>query len=243
LWGNPVYNWLALKKTGYAWWLERIRHNLALFDRVRLDHFRGFFRYWQVPAGSKTAKNGKWAKGPGKEFFDIVFKHFPRQALIAEDLGRITPDVKKFVEESNLSGMRVIQFAFPGRPGGAGITTNPHLPHNHVRNSVCYTGTHDNNTAVGWFKDASREQINQIGDYLGHKPKANDINWDFIRLAMSSPADLSIIPVQDILGLGEEARMNRPAESKGNWQWRLKSAQLTSIVANKLASFTQTFGR
>jgi 4-alpha-glucanotransferase len=238
LWGNPVYHWLSLKKTNYAWWLERIKHNLALFDRVRLDHFRGFFRYWQVPAGSKTAKNGKWAKGPGKEFFDVVFKHFPKQSLIAEDLGRITPDVREFVEESGLAGMRVIQFAFGGNP-----STNQHWPHNHVRNSVCYTGTHDNNTAVGWFKEANREQIEQLGDYLGHKPKANEIYWELIRLALASVADLVIIPVQDTLGLDAEARMNHPAVHKGNWRWRMKHGQLTSKVAKKLAGLTQNYGR
>jgi 4-alpha-glucanotransferase len=257
LWGNPVYNWLALKKTGYRWWLERIKHNLALFDRVRLDHFRGFFRYWRVPAGDKTAKNGKWMKGAGRDFFNVVFKRFPKSSIIAEDLGHITPDVKSFVKKSGLAGMRVIQFGFGSRH--AGTATNPHLPHNHVRNSICYTGTHDNNTAVGWFKEANAEQKKRLFDYLsslslrgaqrrsnldfGHKPKAKDINWDFIRLAMNSPADLAIIPVQDILGLGSEARMNHPAASKGNWQWRLKPGLLTPQIAKKLATLTETFGR
>jgi 4-alpha-glucanotransferase len=248
LWGNPVYNWLALKKTGYRWWLEQIRHNLALFDRVRLDHFRGFFRYWRVRAGDKTAKNGKWMKGPGRDFFDVVFKCFPRQAIIAEDLGLITPDVKSFVKRSGLAGMRVIQFGFGGprsclRQEDAGAK-NPHFPKNHIKNSVVYTGTHDNNTAVGWFtKEATKKQKSKLFDYIGHKTQPNTINWDFIQMAMGSPADLAIIPVQDILGLGEEARMNRPAASKGNWVWRLKPGQLTPQISKKLATLTETFGR
>ena len=247
LWGNPTYHWLALKKTNYSpgrdplwdWWLERLRHNLTLFDRVRLDHFRGFFRYWRVPAGSKTAAKGKWAKGPGKKFFDVVFKRFPIQKVIAEDLGYITPDVKSFVKKSGLAGMRVLQFGFGGNP-----ETNPHFLKNHIKNSVCYTGTHDNNTIVGWFtKEANKQQKNRLFECLGHKPKANEIHWELIRLALSSVSNLVIIPVQDILGLCENARMNRPASSKGNWKWLLEAKELTRQISGKLAGLTQSHDR
>ena len=243
LWGNPTYNWLALKKNRYLWWIERLRHNLAMFDRVRLDHFRGFFRYWRVLAGEQSAKNGKWMKGPGGNFFDAIFKQIPKQAVIAEDLGYITPDVKRFVKKSGLYGMRVIQFGFGGSRR-AGTETNPHFPKNHIKNSVVYTGTHDNNTAVGWFKkEATAEQKSRLFDCLGHKPRANDIHWEMIRLAMSSVADIAIIPFQDVLGLDENARMNRPSSVRGNWQWRLRPGQLTLQISKKLAKLTQITGR
>jgi len=239
LWGNPVYNWKALRKTGYFWWIERLRHNLTMFDCVRLDHFRGFFHFWRVPAGDKTAKNGKWMKGPAGDFFDAVFKRFPKSAIIAEDLGQITPDVKSYVEKSGLRGMRVIQFGFGGKS-----ETNPHFPANIIKNSVCYTGTHDNNTIVGWFtKDTSKEQKTRLWDFLGHKPQKTELHWELVRLAMSSDADLVIIPVQDILGLGTEGRMNLPGTNTGNWQWRLQKSELTPQIAKKLAALTSLFGR
>jgi 4-alpha-glucanotransferase len=239
LWGNPVYNWKALKKTGYFWWIERLRHNLAMFDCVRLDHFRGFFRFWRVPAGDKTAKNGKWMKGPAGDFFDVAFKRFPKSAIIAEDLGQITPDVKSYVEKSGLRGMRVIQFGFDGKP-----ETNPHFMKNHIKNSVVYTGTHDNNTIVGWFtKETDKQQKSRLFECLGNKPKANEIHWELIRLAMSSSSDLVIIPVQDILGLGDDARMNHPGVNKGNWKWRLQHGQLTPQIAKKLKRLTVFYDR
>jgi 4-alpha-glucanotransferase len=239
LWGNPIYNWRVLKNTNYGWWFERLGHNLSMLDRVRIDHFRGFFGFWQVPAGDKTAKNGKWVRGPGKKFFDIIFKHFPKQAIIAEDLGHITNDVKSYVKSAGLAGMRVLQFGFGGNP-----KTNPHFPGNHIKNSICYTGTHDNNTIVGWFKnELSEQQKIRLFDCLGHKPKAGEIHWEMIRLAFGSKADLAIVPVQDILGLGPDARMNRPARALGNWKWRLKPGQFTHQVLVKLAQLTRSYRR
>ena len=197
LWGNPVYDWTALKDTRYRWWFERIRHNLKLFDIVRIDHFRGFFAYWQVPAGNKTAANGKWVKCPYEDFFNTLFKRFSPQSIIAEDLGIITSDVKTFIEKHHLTGMRVLQFGFDGN-----IAKNPHFPANHVKNSIVYTGTHDNNTAAGWFaKDANAEQKKDLFASCRKFP-AIQINWELIKLAMRAAANIAIIPVQDILGLG-----------------------------------------
>jgi 4-alpha-glucanotransferase len=238
LWGNPIYNWQTLKKTRYAWWLQRLGHNLSMFDRVRIDHFRGFFGFWQVPARDKIAKNGKWVKGQGKQFFNILFKHFPVSSVIAEDLGHITNDVKNYVKASGIHGMRVLQFGFNGKPN------NLHFPKNHIKNSICYTGTHDNNTIVAWFtKEIDDKQKSLLYNCLGHKPKIGQIHWEMIRLAMSSIADLAIVPVQDILGLGRKTRMNRPARAMGNWVWRLSSGKLTLQIAKKLASLTKTSGR
>ena len=206
LWGNPVYDWAALKDAKYRWWHERIKHNLNLFDVVRIDHFRGFFAYWQVPAGSKIAANGKWVKCPYEDFFNTLFKRFFPQSIIAEDLGLITSDIKTFMKEHHLTGMRVLQFGFDGN-----LAKNPHFPANHRKNTITYTGTHDNNTAAGWFaKDANAEQKKILFACLGRKVSTHQINWELIKLAMSSVANLAIIPVQDCLGLGESARMNRP---------------------------------
>lgn len=239
LWGNPIYNWRVLKKTNYEWWFERLGHNLSMFDRVRIDHLRGFFGFWQVPARDKTAKNGRWVRGPGGKFFDIVFKRFPKQAIIAEDLGHITNDVKSYVKNAGLAGMRVLQFGF-----GGNIKTNPHYPKNHIKNSICYTGTHDNNTIVGWFKnDLDEKTKRRLIECLGHKPKDNEIHREMISLAMSSKADLVIIPVQDVLGLGGEARMNHPAKAMGNWQWRIREGRLTNQVAGKVAQVVRRYKR
>jgi 4-alpha-glucanotransferase len=234
LWGNPVYDWTALKDTRYRWWLQRIGHNLKLFDMVRIDHFRGFFAYWQVPAGNKTAANGKWVKCPYDNFFNTLFKRFAPQAIIAEDLGIITSDVKTFIEKHHLAGMRVLQFGLNGN-----LTINPHFPANHIKNSIVYTGTHDNNTAVGWFaKEATASQKKILFSCLGRKVSVHQINWEFIKLAFASVANLAIIPVQDILGLGESARMNRPGHIKGNWQWRLNQEQIKPQISKKLAELT-----
>ena len=239
LWGNPVYNWRAMKNAGYRWWLDRMKHNLTLFDAVRIDHFRGFFAYWQVPASHKTAAKGRWVKGPGDDFFDNLFRHFPASSIIAEDLGYITADVKKFIAKSALAGMKVLLFAFGGRTAG-----NPHCPYNHPVNSVVYTGTHDNNTARGWFeKEAGAEQKKRLFDYLGHKVSADNVSWEMVRLAAGSVAMLAVVPMQDILGLGAEARMNQPATIGGNWRWRLINGQITPKIAAKLAELTQIYGR
>jgi 4-alpha-glucanotransferase len=239
LWGNPIYDWDALKKTDYKWWMERIRHNIKMFDLVRIDHFRGFIDYWQVPASHKTAQNGKWLEGPRDDFFNVLLKHFPMPGIIAEDLGFITADVREAIEKFALPTMKVLQFAFSGDPA-----RNPHIPHNHIENSIVYTGTHDNNTTRGWFrKEAGPEQKKRLKEYLGVRVSSDQVHWQLIRLAMGSVARLAIIPAQDILGLTETARMNRPSTIKGNWLWRLKPGRLSPALAAKLQKLTQTYAR
>ena len=239
LWGNPIYNWEALRKTDYAWWMERIKHNIKMFDLVRIDHFRGLIGYWQVPAGHRTAKDGRWIEGPKDDFFEVLLKHFPTAPIIAEDLGYITADVKEAIEKFALPTMKILQFAFDGDP-----TENPHIPHNHVENCIVYTGSHDNNTTRGWLKkEVNQEQKKRLKEYLGFRVSPDQIHWQFIRMAMSSVAKLAIIPAQDILGLPETARMNRPASKRGNWLWRLKPGQLAPDLARKLTQLTETYAR
>lgn len=247
LWNNPVYDWNTLKKTGYRWWLTRFSHNLNLFDIVRLDHFRGFAAYWQIPVhselvestGSGSAAGGKWVGGPGENFFEKVFSRFPVSAFFAEDLGRITPDVRALRDKFNLAGTKVLQSGF-----GENFATSTHNPRNLIKNSVLFTGTHDNNTIKAWFdNEADAEQKKRLFDCLGGRVSADKINWALLKLAFDSASDTVIIPMQDILGLGEEARMNRPATIKGNWQWRLTGGKLTSRIANKLKKLAETSGR
>jgi len=239
LWGNPIYNWQVLKKRDYSWWIQRIKHNLALFDIVRIDHFRGFIAYWEVPANHKTAKGGKWRDGPKQDFFNILFKHRPFPPIIVEDLGYITAEVREFIEKFQLPCMKVLLFAFGGEP-----LDNPYLPHSYRRNSVVYTGTHDNNTIKGWFeKEAKPRQKKELFNYIGHKAPIGQMHWELIRLAMSSVANTVIIPMQDVLGLGWEARMNRPATIKGNWRWRLEPGQITSSIKQKLAKMAEIYAR
>ena len=239
LWGNPVYNWKALKDADFSWWVERTRHNLKLFDVVRLDHFRGFFGYWQVPAGSKTAVNGRWIKAPAEDFFNVLFGRLLCLPMIAEDLGHITPHIRAFMKKSNITGTRALLFGFGGNP-----STNVHFPDNYIKNSVVYTGTHDTNTIRGWFeKEANAEQKKRLFDYLGHKVSADKIHWELINAAEESAANLVIIPMQDILGLGCEARMNRPGKTKGNWLWRLSAGQITPRILRRLKRLTQLNSR
>jgi len=240
LWGNPVYDWQMLKKAGYSWWFQRIRHNLMLFDVVRMDHFRGFVAYWQVPAGHKTAAKGRWVRAPKEDFFERLFKHFPSCPIIVEDLGHITPAVRVFIEKLQLPGMRILLFGFEGC-----MAKNVHSHHNHVKNSVVYTGTHDNNTIRGWFeKEADPEQKERLFNYLGRKVPIAELHWELIQLAMNSVANLAIIPMQDILGLGEDARMNHPGTiAKSNWTWRLGRRQTTPSIISKLKKMTEVFNR
>ena len=239
LWGNPVYRWDELREREYGWWEERIAHNLKLYDVVRVDHFRGFVAYWEVPAAEKNAINGTWIKAPAKDFFSRITNTFPAIPIIAEDLGVITPDVTEIMDFFDFPGMKVLLFAF-----GEGMSTNPYAPHNHVKDCVVYTGTHDNNTVRGWFeKEAGDEDKKRLFRYLGREVTGEEIHWEFIRLAMMSVADTVIFPVQDILGLGEEARMNRPAMRDGYWLWRLLPDQLTSSLAHRLLEMTETYGR
>lgn len=238
LWGNPVYRWNVLKSTGYQWWIQRIGHNLKHFDVVRLDHFRGFIAYWQVAQGATTAKHGRWVKAPARHFLQTLRSELGRLPLIAEDLGTITPDVREIIRRFNLPGMRVLLFAF------GGDETNPYLPHNHEKNCVVYTGTHDNNTVRGWFvNETSRSERQRLFAYLGKKVAAGHVHEELLRVAMSSVADTAIVPMQDILGLGGTARMNRPATIRGNWRWRLLPKYLNSTVASGLLAMTQVYGR
>jgi len=239
LWGNPVYDWDYSERTGFAWWMQRIRHNLLLFDLVRIDHFRGLVAYWEVPAGHKTAAHGKWVKAPSENFFGTLFRQIPFAAIFAEDLGHITPDVRETVAKYEFPCMRVLQFAFSGDP-----KRNIHMPHNHIPNAIVYTGTHDNSTTRGWFgheMDGARRR--RLFEYLGHKPAAKEISWELIRLAMASIAKLAIIPMQDVLSLGASARMNHPAKSTGNWFWRMRDGRLTARLAARVRDLTETYGR
>jgi 4-alpha-glucanotransferase len=239
LWGNPVYRWDVLKENDYAWWIQRMEHTLTLYDWVRIDHFRGFVAYWEVPAGEKTAINGRWVPGPAEDFFSTLLKRFPKLPIIAEDLGVITEDVREIMQRFNLPGMRVLLFAFDET-----LPTNPYAPHNHVKDCVVYTGTHDNNTIKGWFeKEATPEDKKRLSSYIGRQVSSNSIHWELIRLAIMSVANTAIIPVQDILGLGEEARMNKPATTEGNYKWRLSTEQLTPSIARKLLEMTEIYGR
>ena len=239
LWGNPVYRWDALKKTGYEWWIQRVGFNLQQFDLVRVDHFRGFMAYWEVPAREEVATNGRWVEAPALDFFNRLLKNFPNLPIIAEDLGTITPDVWDLMDRFGFPGMKVLLFAF-----GRDLPTNPYAPHNHVKNCVVYTGTHDNNTARGWFEhEATPEDKQRLSRYLGREVTAETIHLELIRLAMMSVADRVVFPMQDILGLDESARMNRPARKQGNWGWRVLSSQLTPELSRKFSEMTEIFGR
>jgi 4-alpha-glucanotransferase len=239
LWGNPVYRWDAMEKTGYGWWIRRFGHNLNLFDLVRVDHFRGFVAYWEVPAAEENAIRGSWAKAPARDFFERITQWFPTLRLIAEDLGTITPDVTEIMNHFGFPGMKVLLFAFGEDPA-----TSAYLPHNHVPNCVVYTGTHDNNTARAWLEeDATEEEKRQLFLYLGREVVPEGIHWELIRLAMMSVAHTVILPMQDLLGLGAEARMNRPAVKQGNWQWRLRTDQINPALTDRLLEMTRVFGR
>ena len=239
LWGNPVYRWGVLKETGYDWWLRRMNHNLRLFDAIRLDHFRGFVGYWTIRASETTAVKGKWEPAPARDFFSVLAKRFPFLPLIAEDLGVITPDVREVMADFGFPGMRVLQFAFT-----EDLPTNPYAPHNHTPNTVVFTGTHDNNTTRGWFRSELDENgKGRLSDYLGRRVEETGVHWELIRLAMMSVANTVIIPMQDILGLGDEARMNVPSVARGNWGWRLLPEQLTVELASRVATMTRLYGR
>jgi 4-alpha-glucanotransferase len=239
LWGHPVYNWNVLKKSRYAWWTRRIEHALRIFDMFRFDHFRGFVGYWQVHSSEKTAINGKWVEAPAEDFFNTVLKQFPGMSIIAEDLGIITADVKEVMNKFGFPGMKVLLFAF-----GADLPTNPYAPHNHIKNCIIYTGTHDNNTIAGWYRnELGPEDRNRVCEYIGRDITDRTIHWELIRLAMMSVADMVIVPMQDLLGLGEKARMNLPASPEGNWEWRIKREQLSQALMKKLTDITKIYGR
>ena len=235
LWGNPIYDWEAARQDGYSWWAARMRAVLALVDVVRIDHFRGFAAAWHVRAGEPTAQRGAWVPGPGTDLFHKLREALGELPLIAEDLGLITPDVEKLRDSLALPGMRVLQFAFGGDP------ENRYLPHNYDCSTVAYTGTHDNDTTRGWFAELDDRERDHVRRYLGHH--GEDIAWDFIRLAWQSVADLAVAPLQDVLNLGSEARMNTPGKADGNWTWRIPEGSLRDGVLARLAELTLLFGR
>lgn len=238
-WGHPVFRWTAHRETGFNWWMRRIRHNLGLYDYLRIDHFRGLVAYWEIPADETTAENGKWIKSPARAFFNTLFQQVPCPAIVAEDLGYITAEVREIIREYKIPGMRVLVFGFTDPPA-----ENPNAPHNVDPNSVVYTGTHDTNTARGWFDDeAGKTGRTRVFNYFGRNMTPQAFVDTLIRTALMSPAWLCITPMQDLLGLGSEARINRPGSEAGNWQWRLAREQVNASLAAKLRQMTETFGR
>jgi 4-alpha-glucanotransferase len=235
LWGNPLYRWDAMARGRYAWWIARMRQALALYDLVRVDHFRGFEAYWEVPAGETTAINGRWVKGPEAKLFKALQKALGDDLpIIAEDLGLITPPVEALRDGFGLPGMKILQFAF-------GDPANAYLPHNFVPNCVVYTGTHDNDTTRGWFDAAPEAEKAYALRYMN--TDAAGFTWCMIRLAQASVASLAVVPAQDLLDLGSEARMNTPSLAAGNWGWRVPVGALDESIAAKLADMATMFGR
>lgn len=246
-WGNPLYRWDEFKRQGYDWWVRRLRRAFEIFDIVRIDHFRGFEGYWEIPADAEDARHGRWVAGPGAAFFHHMQSVLGDLPVIAEDLGVITPPVEALRDELGFPGMRVLQFAFGDDPKGP-----DYRPHNFVQNCVVYTGTHDNDTTVGWFrstvgvgstrtvKQLERERALALA-YVGRK--GSEIHWDMIRLAWSSVADVAITPLQDVLGLGSEARMNLPGTSIGNWKWRFLPSAITTRITERLGELSAVYGR
>lgn len=246
LWGNPIYDWERMRQDGFAWWIQRIKAMFGMFDVVRLDHFRGFAAAWEVPAENETAEHGQWVNAPGRELFGTLRYALGDLPIIAEDLGLITPDVEALRDEFGFAGMRIMQFAF------GGDTKNPHLPHNYVSNSVVYTGTHDNDTTRGWFASLKVRKVTETNAHLTRTrefclkyldSKGREIHWDMIRAAEASVANMAIIPLQDLLGLGSEARMNLPATESGNWNWRFRDGLLTTKLSERLREMCEVYGR
>ncbi len=245
-WGNPIYNWDRMLADGFRWWIERVRATLEIYDIVRIDHFRGFAASWEIPGGDKTAERGSWVNVPGRELFTAIKSALGDLPIIAEDLGVITPDVEALRDDFGLPGMRILQFAF------GGDTLNHDLPHNYIKNCVVYTGTHDNDTTVGWFTSVAGEGSTRNSEQIEREREfclrylstdGHEIHWDFIRTVLASVADAAIIPLQDLLGLGNEARMNLPNSTSGNWSWRYKTGALTHELAERLKHLTQVYGR
>lgn len=240
LWGNPLYRWEYHKETGYAWWLKRMEYSFRLYDVVRVDHFRGFDEYYSIPYGNATAEHGTWVKGPGIGIFRQMEEHFGTKSLpiIAEDLGFLTPSVLKLVEDTGFPGMKVLEFAFDTRE------ESDYLPHNYTKNCVVYTGTHDNDTVRGWFEKMPEQDKLMALEYMnGSNGEGPWVNWDFIRLALASVANLAVIPVQDYLGLGSEARMNEPSTLGDNWKWRLQAEELSDEICQKARRMARLYGR
>lgn len=238
-WGTPLYNWELLEREGFSWWKRRLGHTLLVADMARLDHFRGFCGYWEIPAQEQTAVKGKWRKGPGKAFFASMREHFGGLPFIAEDLGVITDDVRQTMRDFSLPGMHVLQFAF----GGNSPADNPDVPHRHSPSSVVYTGTHDNAPTRAWFTGVGHEERTSIAEYTGQAMRADTANAILARLAFASVADCAVLPAQDALDLGNEARMNTPGIAAGNWTWRLAPEQLTAERLAWLKDYARIYGR
>ncbi|MCR4717756.1 MAG: 4-alpha-glucanotransferase [Lachnospiraceae bacterium] len=235
-WGNPLYDWKAQKKDGFKWWIARVKAQLVMTDYLRIDHFRGFEAYWSVPATEETAINGKWVKAPGDELFAAIAKEFGDDLpIIAEDLGIITPEVEALRDKYNFPGMKVLQFAFDG------THENAFLPHYYPYNCVCYTGTHDNDTTAGWYNKANEASRDKVRRYMGID--GNNVSWDFIALAFKSVAKYAIVPLQDVMRMDSDARMNTPGTMEGNWIWRYSKDQLKDDDAKNLRSITELYGR
>lgn len=238
LWGNPLYRWEVHTATGYQWWMERISCSLKLYDVVRIDHFKGFDEYYSIPYGDETAVNGHWEKGPGYHFFQTLREQLSEADIIAEDLGFITQSLKELLKKTGYPGMKVLQFAFDSRE------ESDYLPHNYDKNCIVYTGTHDNDTIIGWLKSINQADFDLARRYLNRKGKdMEEIHWDFIRLAQQSVAKLCIIPIQDYLGLDTDARINIPSTLGNNWKWRVSSDVLTHELAKKIKEITLLYGR
>jgi len=247
LWGNPLYRWDAMERGGYQWWIDRIRCMLEHVDLIRIDHFRGFEKYYEIPAGSKNAIHGRWVEGPGDRFFAAISSVFGKLPFIAEDLGLITPEVLALRDRWGFPGMRILQFAF-----GNESPLDPFKPYNYIRNCVVYTGTHDNDTTVGWFRAKSPGDATQTEAQMQAarafalrylNSDGSEIHWDFIRAAVASAADIAIFPLQDVLGLGSETRINRPSSAENNWRWRFLPEQLKLELGSRLRELNRTYGR
>ena len=238
LWGNPLYNWEYHKKTEYDWWIKRIRHCLKLYDVVRIDHFRGFDEYYSIPYGNKTAVDGTWMPGPGMDLFRTIEEKLGKLNIIAEDLGFLTESVLQMLSDSGFPGMKVIQFAFDPNGGSA------YLPHNYPENSVVYTGTHDNDTTRGWYHSTDKATRDFAKEYMNaQRLDEDDLAWDFIRLAMSSKANLCVTPMQDLLNLDGKARINVPSTLGGNWTWRMEKGQFDEETVKRLKRMTWLYER
>jgi 4-alpha-glucanotransferase len=246
LWGNPVYRWDRLADTGYRWWVDRMHAALRLYDVARLDHFRGFEAYWEVPAGETTAVNGRWVTGPGAELFRVLQQEFGDLPFVAENLGVITPEVEGLRRQFGLPGMAVLQFAF-----GKDEQAHDFKPHNYPRNLVAYTGTHDNDTVVGWWRSEGGDSTRSPEDVIEEKSRARaylgtdgrQIHWTLIRILYASVADTVLVPVQDLLGIGSEGRMNTPSVASGNWRWRVRPRALTPQLAARLREMVDVYER
>ena len=237
LWGNPLYDWNYMEKTGYKWWIKRVEESLKLYDVVRIDHFRGFESYWEIPYGDTTAINGKWVKGPGIKLFNAIKESLGEINVIAEDLGFLTNEVKEFLEETGFPGMKVLQFAFDERE------ESNYLPHTYTNNCIAYTGTHDNDTFRGWFElTGNKSDVKYCKEYLA-LTEEEGYNWGFIRGAWASVADVSIALMQDFLNLGNETRVNFPSTLGGNWKWRIKEGSYNTELTDKIYKYTKMYGR